>query len=193
MSDDHPLTDSFPTLETPRLILRPIAPSDLEFVFRHFSDPLVAQYLLDEAPLTTLEQAQDIIDFYTRPIADTYNRWIMVRKADQQPIGSCGFHKWNRRNLRSEIGYDLTPTAWQQGFMREALTAAIHFGFTNMGLNRIEALVYPANTRSLALLHKLGFQQEGLLRDYFYQSGQFYDHLILALLQRDWQQLSVGE
>ncbi|HNB42281.1 MAG TPA: GNAT family protein, partial [Anaerolineales bacterium] len=64
-----------------------------------------------------------------------------------------------------------------------ALHAAIQFGFDQMKLHRIEALVYPENTRSLHLLNKLGFKQEGTLRDYFYLDGKFYDHIVLSLLK----------
>lgn len=69
-----------------------------------------------------------------------------------------------------------------QGYMQEALSAAIKFGFTQMKLHRIEALVHPENARSLHLLHKLGFKQEGILRDYFYLDGKFYGHMVLSLL-----------
>ena len=56
-----------------------------------------------------------------------------------------------------------------------------------MNLNRIEALVYVGNDRSLRLLRQLGFKQEGVLRDYFCLAGKFYDHALLSLLRREWQ------
>jgi [ribosomal protein S5]-alanine N-acetyltransferase len=70
--------------------------------------------------------------------------------------------------------------------MGEALQAALENGFERMGLNRVDALVYPDNKRSLQLLQKLGFQVEGTLRDYFFLDGTFYDHVLLALLRKDW-------
>jgi ribosomal-protein-alanine N-acetyltransferase len=56
-----------------------------------------------------------------------------------------------------------------------------------MGLNRIDALVYVENDRSIRLLQRLGFKQEGMLRDYFYLDGKFHDHYLFALLQREWK------
>lgn len=173
----------FPPLQTERLTLRPFQADDLDFTYQHFSDPQVAQYLLDEPPVTDTSQAQEIVQFYLDSAGKPYNRWVIVSKADGQRIGTCGFHKWNKSHQRAEIGYDLSPTAWGQGYMQEALHAVIEFGFVQMKLHRIEALVYPENARSLDLLNKLGFKQEGILRDYFYLDGKFYDHVVLSLLK----------
>ena len=177
----------FPDLKTERLFLRQLAPTDTEFIYYHFSDPTVSQFLMDEPPLSNRAQALEIIEFYQDPEGKTYNRWGIVRKQDNQLIGTCGYHKWDQRYFRAEIGYDLSPTHWGQGYMTEALDAVIQNGFGRMGLNRIDAVVYTANVRSLKLLQKLGFQKEGVLRDYFYLDGQFYDHCLLALLRREWR------
>ncbi len=40
--------------------------------------------------------AQDIIDFYLEQDGKSHNRWLVERKADHRPIGTCGFHKWAR-------------------------------------------------------------------------------------------------
>ncbi len=71
--------------------------------------------------------------------------------------------------------------------MAEALHAVIQNGFERMKLNRIEALVYVNNHRSIQLLQKLKFKQEGLLQDYFCLDGVFFDHCLLALLRREWE------
>jgi len=71
--------------------------------------------------------------------------------------------------------------------MTEALHAVIQNGFERMKLNRIDALVYIDNPRSFQLLEKLGFKQEGILRDYFYLEGTFYDHYIYSLLRCEWR------
>ncbi len=56
-----------------------------------------------------------------------------------------------------------------------------------MKLHRIDAQVYVGNQASLKLLETFGFQQEGILRDYYYQNGIFYDHALLSLLKTEWQ------
>jgi ribosomal-protein-alanine N-acetyltransferase len=177
---------TFPSLETSRLLLRPLNADDLDFVFQHFSNPVISRYLLDEEPITTREQAQAIIDFYLAPGPRPYNRWLIVRKLDQLPIGTCGFHRWQKAHQRAEIGYDLAQSAWKQGVMTEALNTVLQFGLEHMQLNRIEALVYPDNNASIRLLERLGFRKEGMLRQYFRQGGVYYDHWLMALLRSEW-------
>lgn len=177
----------FPPLETQRLLLRNLTREDTDFVFSHFSDSAVSQYLMDQPPLSEYEEAQEIIRFYRDPEAKKRNRWGIVRKADNQLIGTCGYHNWRQRDRRAEVGYDLSPACWGQGYMAEALPVILSNGFARMGLNRIGALVYTGNTRSVQLLQKLGFQIEGTLRDYHYLNDMFHDHYLFALLRRDWK------
>lgn len=176
-----------PNLETERLTMRRVAEQDTDFLFRHFSNPSVTQYLLDQPPLKERTEAEEIVSFYNNPNQTTCNRWVLASKHDQQVVGTCGFHKWDKRYDRAEIGYDLAPDAWGQGLMSEALRAALEYGFETMGLNRVDALAYVENDRSVKLLEKMGFKNEGLLRDYFSLNGIFYDHYIFSLLKREWK------
>jgi ribosomal-protein-alanine N-acetyltransferase len=187
-ADPAKLSPEFPVIETERLVLRPLAPTDLEFVFRHFSDPEVTRYMLDEEPLSDIRQAQELIDFYAQPDGKNYNRWGIARKENGALIGTCGFHKWNRRSARAEIGYDLTPAFWGQGVMTEAVSAMLWNGFGRMGLNRVEAIVYPENIASVRLLTHLGFSREGVMREYYRLGGRFYDHALFSLLRREWEE-----
>ena len=142
---------------------------------------------MDEPPVADYVQAQAIIDFYLEPEGRTHNRWGIVQRADSRLIGTCGYHKWEKAYFRAEIGYDLSPDCWGQGYMTEALRAVMRHGFERMGLNRIDALVYIKNDRSIQLLQRLGFKQEGLLRDYICLDGIFFDHFLFALLRREWE------
>ena len=160
---------------------------DADFIFRHFRDPGVTQYLLDEPPLADYAQAQAMIHFYLGPEGKTYNRWGIVRNSDNRLIGTRGYHKWMKAHFRVEIGFNLCPDCWGQGYMAEALQAMIRNGFERMKLNRVNALVYVGDGRSLRLLGKMGFKREGLLRDYFCLDGKSYDHFHLALLRREWE------
>jgi len=76
--------------------------------------------------------------------------------------------------------------------MREALTAALQWGFDNMSLNRVEALVHPCNEASLRLLDKLAFVREGTLRQAARWGGHFHDMLQLSLLAGEWKPGSSG-
>lgn len=70
--------------------------------------------------------------------------------------------------------------------MTESLHRAVKVGFENMGLNRIQAFVYVQNTRSVDLLLRLGFTQEGIIKDKHLFRGRYYDHFCFSLLKREW-------
>jgi len=180
------LLNEIPTFEAERLVLQPLRSEHTNFVFQHFSDPRVTRYLLDEPPVTEYSQAEEIVHFYSDAAHKNYNRWVIAQKSDGQPMGTCGYHKWDRRHFRAEIGYDLNPAFWGKSYMTDALKVVISYGFDHMQLNRIDALVYIENERSTRLLQRLGFKQEGLLRDYFFLNGKYYDHYIFSLLKKEW-------
>ena len=173
----------FLTLQTGRLTLRPLEPEDRDFVFRHFSNPEVNRYLYDEPPVTRLDQAQDIVDFYTRGQHPSANRWVLEKKSDRLPLGTCGYHMWSRSHRRAEVGYDLDPEAWNQGYMTEAVSALLSHAFESLNLNRIEAACLPFNTPSRRLLLRCGFAEEGYARSYLKINGMWQDHLLFALLE----------
>ena len=68
------------------------------------------------------------------------------------------------------------------GMMTDALKRAIRFAFEDMKLHRIEANIMPHNTRSISVVEKLGFVNEGLSRKYLKIAGKWEDHLHYVLL-----------
>ena len=72
----------FKELYTSRLFLRNISTEDRDFIFSQFSNEKVNQYLFDAEPLTIIQEADEIIDFYVQSEPKECNRWILVRKDD---------------------------------------------------------------------------------------------------------------
>lgn len=170
----------FRELETDRLRLKNIYGDDQEFMLSHFSGPEVNRFLFDREPLASLEEANEIIQFYLQPEPREQHRWILVRKEDGIKIGTCGFHCWNRTKKTCELGYDLQPHAWGKGYMSEALQAILWFAKNDMKVLQVEACIYPKNEGSVRLAESLGFVFGGkTLTDSF--RGKPYEHRIYAL------------
>ena len=70
--------------------------------------------------------------------------------------------------------------------MTEAVEAMIKFGFEDYGLNRIVAKVIKGNVGSIKVLQKLGFVQEGILRENLYKNGQFHDVMLFSVLKSEY-------
>ncbi|PKO11590.1 MAG: GNAT family N-acetyltransferase [Chloroflexi bacterium HGW-Chloroflexi-10] len=181
---------TFPPLETPRLFLRRMQASDAEALFQVLSDDEVTQYY-DDDTFTDSFQAREQIEVWENGYIHRRGiRWGIVRKEGGALIGSCGMYGIHPLHLRTSIGYELARPFWRQGLMTEALDASLALGFNAMGLNRIDAVVMPGNSASIKLLEKLGFCNEGLLREYEkWGSKGFKDVCMLSLLKRTWQQL----
>lgn len=177
----------FPQLETPRLILREIVPDDVDAIFRIRGDFEVTKYNTGAA-YQRREQAADLIAAMAHAYREHVEvRWGITLKGDDTLIGMCGFNYWIRHDSRASIGYDLGRACWGQGIMTEAIRAVIAFGFERMNLNRIEADADARNPASARVLEKVGFVQEGLQREQFYEDGAYHDLRLFALLRRDYK------
>ena len=172
-------------IETRRLILRELTDEDAGFVYAHFSDEDVCRFLFDEEPLTNVEEALDLINWYKNAGLKDRFRWGLELKESSHLIGTCGFHCLDRKNNAVELGYDLSRNHWRQGFMFEALEAVLDVAFNHMRLNRVQAYVYTLNDGSYKLLEKLKFTREGVARDKNLFRGKYYDHYCYSLLARD--------
>lgn len=110
--------------------------------------------------------------------------WLLPRDAPRRVIGKITLSNILRGPFQScHLGYGLDEQAQGRGLMHEALTAVIAAAFApKANLHRIQAAVRPENTRSLALVQRLGFHDEGLARDYLYNGGRWRDHRIFTRL-----------
>ena len=175
----------FPTLETDRLILREITKEDSEAIFSSFSNDEVTRYY-GQDPFVNIGEAEKIIDiFATNYVEKRGIRWGIQRKDNGKIIGTIGFHAWFHKHKRAEIGYEIQPDYWRKGYTQEAILKIISYGFEEMDLTRIGAVVFTENEASIKLLTKIGFQKEGLLKDYMYQNGKPHDTYIYSLVKND--------
>jgi [ribosomal protein S5]-alanine N-acetyltransferase len=178
----------FPALETPRLILREIVEADAEALLAIHGDAEHMQWFGTE-PLVDLEAAKKVVQVFAgwREQATPGTRWGIELKGRPGLIGTCGLFRWDRAWKRCITGYELSRHQAGKGLMREALTEVIAWGWEHMQLNRIEAQIHPRNAASLALVERLGFVEEGLLREVGFWGGQHHDLIQFALLKREWE------
>jgi ribosomal-protein-alanine N-acetyltransferase len=87
----------------------------------------------------------------------------------------------------ASLGYWIGEPYARQGYMSAALPLVLDFAFGRLRLHRVEAACLPTNIPSRALLKKVGFQQEGLARQYLCIQGKWQDHLLFAILREDWR------
>ena len=173
-------------LNTQRLRLRPYRPSDAEALFAIYSDVRVMRYW-SYPPWPSIDKAHEMIaKDATALAAGEHLRLGVATLDDARLIGHCSLFNLNAQCRRAEIGYGLAFDAWGHGYMHEALTAVLNYGFTEIALNRVEADIDPRNAASAKTLERLGFQNEGVLRERWVVDGEVSDSGLYGLLRRDW-------
>lgn len=178
---------SLPVLTAERLVLRPTRPDDADGFYRLFSNEDVSRYWSEPA-WTDPGRAVEYLESIDRWFRERGGfQWAVALREGDALVGSCTIFQWQARHRRAEIGYALHRTLWGKGLMTEALGALFAFAFGPMGLHRIEADVDPRNDRSLALLGRLGFRREGLLRERFRVGAEVQDSVLLGLLKPEWE------
>jgi ribosomal-protein-alanine N-acetyltransferase len=178
----------FPNLTTRRLILRRIMPGDAESLFAILSDEETMEFYGHE-PHQSIDDTIDVI----RQIEERYARkealrWGIILQGEDRLIGSCSLFHFDESFDCAETGYELNRAFWGKGIMTEAMSTVLTFGFNELGLHRIEAVIDIANEHSKNLLLKLGFTYEGNLRQRFPFRDQFLDEHYFGLLKDEWQE-----
>jgi ribosomal-protein-serine acetyltransferase len=106
-------------------------------------------------------------------------------------IGRIGIHHISRQNKIGEIGYWLAEGLQRKGIVIKCCAALINYGFTYLGLNRIEIKCGVGNHRSRAIAEKLKFKEEGILRQAEWLNGKFIDLHLYAMLKEEWRRIKL--
>lgn len=177
-----------PHLYTDRLILRALTPAVYKQVFTSLSDTQLMDFFgFDTDTQLAEERAKYEGGFTTH--RQTMCFFQLIHKQTKRVIGGCGYHTWFPTHARAEMGYGLfRETDKRLGYMKEAIHPIIAYGFSEMGLNRIEALIGHENPASQRLVTALGFREEGVLREHYCKNGRIEDSIVFALLKSDYEQ-----
>ena len=175
------------TIETARLILRRARQQDGPAMFRNWaSDPEVTKYLTwptHESP----EISQWVLDSWVDQYSDDqFYQWIIEPKEFGEAIGTISVVRQNDVVGSMEIGYCIGRSWWHKGIVTEALMAVVHFLFSNVGCERIEARHDPRNPNSGRVMTKCGLQYEGTLRNSDKNNQGICDAAVYGLLRSDW-------
>jgi ribosomal-protein-alanine N-acetyltransferase len=173
-------------LRTQRLLLRQVTELDGPALFEIFGDEQVtAHYAWDT--FTSIEQGHALAEQTARAFRQREAlRWGLIPPGSDRIVGTCGYTRWNAESRFAILGYDLARSCWHRGLMTEAVTAVLRFGFEQMELNRVEALVMAGNAASISVLSRVGFTHEGEMRRRVLHRGEFRDVWMFGLLHSEW-------
>jgi [ribosomal protein S5]-alanine N-acetyltransferase len=173
-----------PILRTSRLCLRQFRAEDADAMHECFADPEAMRFW--NRPLHTKRiETERAVRSYVDCTPSYYRHWAVADAGTDRCLGLVSYHDGHIRSKRAAIGYIINPASHRQGIATEAVSAMLNFCFGELGLHRLEALIQPDNMPSRALVEKLGFRYEGLLRDHLRVGDDWRSEMLYALLQPD--------
>ncbi|MDN7876089.1 GNAT family N-acetyltransferase [Burkholderia aenigmatica] len=173
------------TLDTSRLVLRPLRDADAHTFFEIWSDAEAMRYF-SFSPMTHIEQAIERVARNVKNAASGQDLiCVLELRETGEALGECVLFHANEQCRRAEIGFSLRRKYWSGGYMREAASAVIDHAFGTLRLNRLEADIDPRNAASSRLLERLGFAREGLLRERWIVGDEVSDSALYGLLASD--------
>lgn len=177
-----------PTLVTERLALRELRLDDAGAVADGAGDKRVARYLIQVPSPYPVALARRWV---TARIAwwdegRGFTLAITRKTQTRQLLGTVSLRRF-ARDRRAELGYWLAANAWNFGFATEACSAAIDFGFRELGLLRVYAQVIAGNDASEHVLAKLGMVREGAKRQHIKKGKHLRDVVLYGLLRDEWR------
>ena len=174
----------FPNLETERLLLRRVNPTDIKEIFALRSNPQTMQYIPRPLLKTDDDALEHITMIDTKIETNEGINWAITLKDNPKLIGVIGHYRRKPEHYRAEIGYMLLPEYHGKGIVSEAVKEAVNYGFQVMKLHSIEAIIDPDNHASAKVLEKNGFIKEAHLKENEFFNGRFLDSVIYSILNK---------
>ncbi len=177
-----------------RVRLRAVEREDLPRFVAWFNDPEVRRGLTSHLPMSQADEEKWYEGQLRQPPAE---RALAIDVLDGEQwvhAGSCGFLGINWKDRRGEVGISIGDKRyWGKGYGTEVMRLLLQHGFETLNLNRIYLRVFAYNEGAIKVYRRVGFQEEGRLREDHYFEGRYWDTLIMGILRRDWQAAREGE
>ena len=177
-------------VETERLLLRPLLPSDAEALHAYQSREDVCRYIPYEPRTLPDVQHRLATPELNRSALDDAGQAAMlavVRRSDDVLVGDVMLAWTNKEHQTGEIGYVFDPAHQGNGYATEACAALLRLGFDGLHLHRIIGRLDARNTASAAVLRRLGMRQEAYLRENEWFKGEWTDEIDFAILESEWR------
>jgi len=170
------------------MYLRPVELADAQTIQNWHNDPDIRSMArLGELPVTFVHEEKDIEEAIARE-EDIY--LLIVTKSTDKPVGFIRVNYIDRtsRNmwLRMIIG---DKEATGKHLAEDSLRCVLHWLFSEQNVHRVSLETYGTNKRAIGFFKKLGFKQEGVIREAVYVAGEYHDIIAFGLLSREFQQV----
>ncbi|WP_225744587.1 GNAT family N-acetyltransferase [Marinilactibacillus sp. Marseille-P9653] len=172
------------TIETDRLLLRPVTLDDAEDMYEYASDEQTVFYVFKEIHQSVEDTEDNIVAYFLK---DPIGKYAMEVKETGKMIGTIDLRA-QEKQFQAEIGYIMNKAYHGKGYMTEAGKALIKLGFETLGLERIYALHDERNAASGKVMQRLGMTKEGTLRHASKDhEGTYVNDVYYSMLKKEYR------
>ena len=174
-------------LTTPRLVLRDFTAADWPAVLAYQRDPRYLRYYpwTERTEGDVRRLVQLFLDWQQEKPRRRFQLAITLPDTGRL-IGNVGLRRPSDNDQVCEIGYELNPDYWGQGYATEAARAMVNYGFRELGLQRITSWCIADNSASARVLARLGLHQEEQRPQQQYFKGRYWDTQHYSLAVEEW-------
>jgi diamine N-acetyltransferase len=167
-----------------RIYLRLLELQDLPLRVKWVNDPEVRRTLMFDYPLS-LARTQA---WFNKTLMDETRRdFSIVRQGSDKVIGMTGLIQIDVKHRKAQFYITIGEKEfWGQRIADEVIAIILHYGFSELNLNRIYLYTIPSNERARKLYERHGFVPEGILREDYYCVGKSQDVHVHSILRREW-------
>ena len=174
--------------EVDSTVLRMLEPRDLPALYGYRNDPELATLLGGYSRGYTAAELSSWLEFHRGRKDEVL--WCIADKASDRCLGHVGLYRIDHRVRSAEFAILLGDRgSWGKGLGTKLTAFAVQYGFDWLNLNRVELSALDLNPRATAMYRKLGFQDEGRLRQAQFKDGKYIDVLLMSVLRDEWTPL----
>lgn len=176
------------SLETDRLVLKPVLENDADFIYQNIKEYEIARWLVNLPYPYPKDGAIKYIRNSTELMKKGLSYELAIRlRSTGELIGVMAILKIDKKNRNAELGYWITKRYWNSGFAAEAGCKVLEFGFDILNLERMYAKCVFENNASKKVMEKIGMEYEGKMRHEILKEDLYFDMSYYGIVKEDWQ------
>ena len=173
-------------IEGKKIYLRPFTKGDIPIWVDFFNDSIVTEYMNKGAFPNTYTAQEEHLNRLSQSKNDV--QLAIVLKENDTLIGIVGIHKIDWIHRHGDVSIMIGDQAqWGKGIATEAILLIVKHGFTKLNLHKLTAGMWASNIDAKRCFEKVGFEEEGVIKEQFFYKNSYVDEYRLGLLRNDWE------
>lgn len=178
-------------IEGKNINLRAREDEDAEAFHRWFNDPEMMRLLGNAFPAISMSQQRAVIDQIR---GDASRRAYSIVLKDGTLIGNCDIRAFNWTARSCEVGIAIGEReCWGKGYGGEAVGLLLQIAFDGLNMHKVWLTCADYNERGLRAYRRIGFREDGRLRDDRWIDGQYHDTIVMSILEAEYRARATQE